>query len=203
MRQIISIYCCGGIVKGEGDSAKVSWGEDVRGALCEALTPTRIVFLDPVDRSDDVANAFTVFGRDHYQISLCDFFEADLTQRRGIGVGIEMLSAKWQGKPLVAVAPPESHYRRSHLAYLGGQVPDYVHAHLFGVADVIVDNFGSAGAWIKAHLAEPARAKNISVITEAIAAYVGTQLPVDMPMQAAIRELKSAGRCVDLPGSIV
>jgi hypothetical protein len=202
MLKLISIYCCGGIVKGAGDSAKASWGVDARGTLCEALAPTRVVYLDPAHRSDDVANAFTVFGRDHYQVGLCDFFVADLTQRRGIGVGIEMLSAKWQGKPLLAIAPPESHYRRAHLAYLGGQVPDYVHAHLFGVADAIVDDFAAAGAWIKRHLAEPARVKDMSVVTKAIAAYVATQLSTDVPMQAAIRELKSAGRSVDLPASI-
>lgn len=197
MPTIISIYCCGGIVKGAADSAKDSWGTDARRSLCEALTPTQVVFLDPAHRSDDVASAFTVFGRDHYQVALCDFFVADLTQRRGIGVGIEMVSAKWQSKPLVAVAPPESHYRRKHLAYLGGQVPDYVHAHLFGLADAIVDDFTAAGAWIKAHLAEPIPAKNISVITDAIAAYVATQLSTDVPMQTAIQELKSAGRNID------
>jgi len=192
MESVISIYCSGGIKKGHGDVDKVSWADQGRSALVECLSPVKVVFLSPEDRTDDITDAFTVFGRDHYQISVCDFAVIDATQRRGIGVGIEMLSAKWFTKPLISVVPPNSHYRRAELEYLGATVKDYVHAHLFGVSDVIVDDFSAAGLWIKNFLESPSDIKDISVVTEAIEAYKERQLHRDTPMRQALELIASA-----------
>ena len=100
-----------------------------------------------------------------------------------------MLSAKLFGKPLVSVVPPNSHYRRSKLSYLGGTAKDYVHAHLFGIADVIVDSFSDAGLWIKDFLRNLKPIKDTSVIDQAIAEYKRKQLAKDSPMLKALKEL--------------
>jgi hypothetical protein len=189
MARTVAIYCCGGILKGPADKEKLVWSSVERKVISDILSPNKVVFLNPDERSDDITNAFTVFGRDHFQISVCDFVVADLRQKRGIGVGIEMLSAKLQGKPLVAVAPPNSHYRRSSLEYLGGKVDDYVHAHLFGIADVIIDDFESAGKWIKQFLENPKKIKDSSVIKQAMSAYKEQQLNKDTHMLNALKQL--------------
>ena len=148
-KQVVAIYCCGGIKKGSKDKKKLIWGRKEFDSLSRAIFPVKAVFLSPQKRQDDVSDTFSVFGRDHFQISVCDFLVADLREKRGIGVGIEMLSAKILCKPVIAVAPINHHYRRERLNYLGGSVRDYVHAHLFGVADAIVNDFNEAGLWIK------------------------------------------------------
>lgn len=179
----ISVYCSGGIKKGAHDESKVIFGSFEREAIAKALSPVSVVFLRPDDRGDDIGDAFTVFGRDHFQVKLADFCVVDARHRRGIGVGIEMLSAKRFDKPLVSVAPPESHYRRTRLAYLGSEVEDYVHAHLFALSDAIVDSFHGAGEWIAGYLSAPTVVKGLSVLDKGIAAYEERQLGHDSPMQ--------------------
>ncbi len=87
-KQVIAIYCCGGIKKGGKDKGKIIWGEKERSEISDALAPEKVVFLSPEERSDDISDAFTVFGRDHYQISLCDFVVADLRQKRALALAL-------------------------------------------------------------------------------------------------------------------
>lgn len=189
MKKVISIYAAGGIQKGELDKGKVCWSKAEFDAITQELTPIEVVFLKPDERGDDIANAFTVFGRDHYQVSVADFVVVDLRQKRGIGVGIEMLSAKYYKKPLIAVAPRNDHYRKDYLEYLGGNVTDYVHAHLASVADAIVDDFPKAGEWIKEFLKNPKPVKGISILEDAIGQYKETQFKADLPMQEALKKI--------------
>jgi hypothetical protein len=103
-----------------------------------------------------------------------------------------MLAAKWFAKPLVSVAPRQGHYRRDELHYLGGTVKDYVHAHLDGISDVIVDDFAAAGSWIKDHLVNPTPIKKMAILQEAIATYKGQQLGRDLPMLEALSMLEKS-----------
>lgn len=185
----VGVYCSGGIKKGPNDASKLTWGDTERSALAEAMKPYEVVFLNPDERSDDLNDAFTVFGRDHFQVSVADVCAVDVRQRRGIGVGIEMLSAKYLGKAIVSIAPPESHYRRSSLSYLGGHVEDYVHAHLFGLSDAIVDDFTAAGKWISSYIAGNENIKGPSTVSDAIAAYRARQLHRDSPMAEILHKL--------------
>ena len=186
---VVSVYCAGGVKKGEQDEGKLIWGPEEQSALERGAAPIEVVFLSPNERADDVSDAFTVFGRDHYQVQVADYCVIDARQRRGIGVGIEMLSAKRFSKPLVVVAPPESHYRRARLVYLGGEVNDYVHAHMYGLADVIVDDFEQVGEWIRQYAGNPIPVKDASVVDDAIAEYRARQLQHDEPMRAVLTKL--------------
>ncbi|MGA2285011.1 MAG: hypothetical protein ABSG55_01910 [Dehalococcoidia bacterium] len=188
----IAIYCCGGIKKGPADANKVSWDDSARDDLLKVLFPIEVVFLSPEERGDDISDAFTVFGRDHYQISVCDYVVADLRQRRGIGVGIELLSAKWFGKPTISVAPRQSHYRRAEVHCLGGKVVDFTHPHLFGVSDAIVDDFAEAGRWIKRDIESRNPVKGRAIVAEAIEEYKKRQFGRDEPMVEALKKLEVA-----------
>jgi|ERR1700728_2494257 len=189
--KLISVYCSGGIRKGPTDRSKLTWGDEERIALADQVLPVEVVFLNPDDRTDDLSDAFTVFGRDHFQVQVADLCVVDARQRRGIGVGIEMLSAKQFGKAIVSIAPPNSHYRREQLSYLGGHVEDYVHAHLFGLSDAIVDDFAQAGAWITSYLRGDVSIKGGSVVSDAIEAYRSRQLNRDRPMQQILDRIEA------------
>lgn len=181
-RTIISIYCAGGIKKGPKDATKLLWGEKERQEIQAILTPLEVVFMRPDLRRDDIANDFTVFGRDHYQVQSADYVIVDGREKRGIGVGIEMLSAKWFKRPLICVVPPNSHYRRPRLDYLGGTVRDYIHPHLASLADIVVDDFASAAKWIASFEKHPLPVKTISVIRNGINEYKKQQKSRDIPM---------------------
>lgn len=189
MKKVIGIYAAGGIQKGSTDTGKIMWGSEEFAAIEKELSPIEVVWLNPDERGDDVADTFSVFGRDHYQVSVCDFVVADLRQKRGIGVGVEMLSAKYFKKPVISIAPLNDHYRKPKLNYLGGEVEDYVHAHLFGISDIIVNDFTEAGKWIKNYLESPSTIKDISIVTNAISEYKEKQLSKDNPMLEALKKL--------------
>ena len=185
----IFIYCSGSIQKGKEDKGKLLWTDKEREELSSALNPIKTVFLNPDERTDDLNNHLTVFGRDHFQVSLADFIVVDARQRRGVGVGAEMLSAKLLNKPVISIVPKNSYYRKEKLEYLGGSSEDYIHAHMFGLSDVIVEDFRQAGEWIKEFLENPKPVKNITILEKAIEEYKKLQLDRDIPMKKIIGEI--------------
>ena len=189
MTSLISIYCSGGIKKGPHDDRKLTWDERAHEEFRTALRPYQVVFLNPDERTDDVSDLFTVFGRDHYQVSVADFVVIDARQRRGIGVGIEMLSAKWFTKPVISIVPRNSHYRREELQWQETTIKNYIHPHLLGLSDAVVSNFAEAAQWIREFLANPRPVKDMSVLTAAIDTYKQKQLKRDDPMVEALRML--------------
>jgi hypothetical protein len=80
------------------------------------------------------------------------------------------------------VAPRNSYYRSDEIEYRGSSVKNYVHPHLQGLADAVVDDFMSAGMWIKNYLSNPITIKTEQAIAEAIEAYKSRILPLDKEM---------------------
>lgn len=191
---LVTIYCSGSIQKGTPDPNKLCWTDTERKILAEAAQPQQVRFLNPDDPVTDPNNTLGLFGRDMYQVQSADFVVADARQRRGIGIGVEMLAAKLFGTPLVAVAPHNSEYRKDRLTYRGVTVDNYVHFHLASVADIIVDDFAAAGEWIRDYdLSSPAT-KTKQVVFDAIAEYETNLLPKDGPMLAVLEELRQVSR---------
>jgi len=185
----VLIYCSGSIQKGKEDTGKLLWTDKEREEIVSALNPIKVVFLNPDERTDDLNNHLTVFGRDHFQVSLADFIVVDARERRGVGVGIEMIAAKFFNKPVISVVPKNSHYRRGKVEYLGSVSENYIHAHIFGVSDGIVDDFKQAGKWIKEFLENPKPVKDITILEKSIKEYKKTQLDRDKPMKEVVDKL--------------
>src|SRR2546427_1906604 len=150
----IIVYCSGSIQKGPQDISKLCWGDTERSALAHGAQPHDIHFLNPDDPVSDLSDTAAVFGRDMYQVQCADAVVVDARERRGIGIGVEMMAARLLASKLVAVAPRNSYYRRDSLAYRGSAVQQYVHPHLAILCDEVVDSFEDAGRWLAAHVGE-------------------------------------------------
>jgi hypothetical protein len=135
-----------------------------------------------------------MFGRDMYQVQAADFVVVDARARRGIGIGIEILASRVFCRPLIVVAPPDSHYRQKDLQFRGGIVQDYVHPHIAVLADAIVDDFAQAGLWIKDFFTNPKHIKCTDDIQAAIDAYKHRALHRDAPMLQLKLELEVSGK---------
>jgi hypothetical protein len=178
------IYCSGGIAKSTDAEPKLCWADDEKAALRLGADSISVAFLDPAEPLPELSDSAALFGRDMLQIQLADAVVVDARQRRGIGIGIEMLAARSSGTHLVAVVPPNSHYRREDLRLRGGSVADYVHPHLASLCDAVVDSFEEAGRWLRAHGSEPPKGSDREVIEAAIRAYRERLLSSDASMQA-------------------
>jgi hypothetical protein len=186
---IASIYCSGSIQKGPNDTGKLCWSDVERGVLAQGASPLDIKFLCPDDPAHDLSDTASLFGRDMYQIQVADYVVVDARERRGIGIGVEMVAAKILGAGLVFVLPSNTYYRKSNLSYRGSTVEDYIHPHIALLADVIVDDFQSAGNWIKQHFHGPKELKSTDVIHDAIETYKKNMLPFDPPMIETLAKL--------------
>lgn len=172
----IKIFCSGGIKKGDTDSKKLCWGDTEKEAILKNISSLYTVeFLNPDDPITDLSNSIVSFGRDMYQVQLADFVVVDARERRGVGVGTEMVCAKLQNKPLLVVIPCDSHYRKTNLYYRDGLVENYIHPHIESLADAILSSFETVGMWITRFLETPVKIKNIDIINHAIDIYKTTQ----------------------------
>ncbi len=184
----ITIYMAGGIKKGEKDNEKSSWAEGDMDVFRKKLEPLKVHFIDPRYRNDYLGDSLSVFGRDLMAVRISDFVVVDARNKRGIGVGQEMLFAKMNKVPVIAVAPKNSHYVRGKLEYLGQKVENYIHPFLFCTSDAIVENFEQAAAWIKNFLEKPVEIKDISITEKAIDEYMKKYMHKDDPVNEAIKD---------------
>lgn len=191
---LVTIYCSGSIQKGKADEKKAYWTDVERNAVAEAARPVQVRFMNPDDPVEGLGNNKAAFGRDMYQVQVADFVIVDARERRGIGIGIEMLASRLFGTPLIVVAPRNTIYKMDSLTYRGTTVTNYVHFHVDGLADVIVDDFSAAGAWIKQHIEAPAKPKDFNTVLEAIELYKEIILPHDKPMLKVLDEIKASGK---------
>ena len=183
----INIYPAGGVQKGEHDKGKMSWTEEDMSLFKAKLSDVAVNFIDPRYRNDNLNDSFAVFGRDLMAVRVSDFVVVDGRQKRGIGVGQEMLFAKLEGIPVVTVAPKGGHYRKGELHYLGQKVNDYVHPFIFSTSDAIVENFEEAADWIKNYLEKPVPIKSSRLTEEAIKEYTKKYMADDDPVNKAIK----------------
>lgn len=188
----ITVYCSGSITKGKTDNLKLCWTDEIKAELAEAALPYEILFLNPDDPAVDLTNTEAMFGRDMYQAGIADFVVVDARERRGIGIGVEMMASRLLGSGLIVVAPRNSYYRKDHLEYRGGAVDNYIHPHVGILADVVVDSFQDAGDWIAKHYNETRTPKSTEVVLNAITAYKRDLLPQDLPMQQTLGDLGSS-----------
>jgi hypothetical protein len=186
---IASIYCSGSIQKGPTDTGKLCWSDVERVMLAQAAYPLEIRFLCPDDPAHDLSDTASLFGRDMYQIQVADYVVVDARERRGIGIGVEMVAARILGAGLVVVLPNNTYYRKSQVSYRGSTVEEYIHPHIALLADVIVDDFQAAGNWIKQHFHGPKDFKGTDVIHDAIETYKKNMLPFDPPMIETLAKL--------------
>lgn len=89
--EAVFIYLAGNIKKGHEKADEDYWTDIEMSAIRETLSPIPVVFLNPADRSDDLSDQQSVFGRDLTQVMSSDVIFVDARQRRGLGVGADWI----------------------------------------------------------------------------------------------------------------
>jgi hypothetical protein len=183
----INIYPAGGVQKGNDDAGKISWTEEDMNTFRKKIEPVNVHFIDPRFRNDNLNDSVAVFGRDLMAVRISDFVVVDARQKRGIGVGQEMLFAKMNKVPVITVAPKNGHYQKGNVNILGQDVNNFVHPFLFCTSDAIVENFVQAAEWIKGFLEKPGAVKDISITEKAIKQYTDKYMADDDTLSRVIK----------------
>lgn len=183
----VSIYLAGSIKKGNERTNESYWTEDDMLFLRKHLPEYELSFLNPAFRSDDLSDQRSVFGRDMTQVFCSDIVFVDARDRRGLGVGAEMMWAKFHKIPIVTLAPVDSHYNKSKTTILGITVENWIHPFVESLSDAIVENLSDGAVWMRKFVGVSApKVKDAEWIQLAMEHYRDSQLPHDEPMQALI-----------------
>lgn len=166
----MKVYLCGSIKKTKDDE-KIVWTQEDKDAMRRACPD--IEFLDP-QRNPERHDPLAAFGCDLNDIKSADFMIADMRQRRGIGIGAELVVAKMLKKPVVSVCPRNSHYRRDTLDHHGKIITGWEHPFMVSLSDAVVGTPEEAAEWVRDFSGE---AKDESVVHEAIEHFLGKRRP--------------------------
>ncbi len=187
MNEKISIYLAGSIKKGHERTDESFWTDDDMVFLNKILPDYDISFLNPAFRSDDLSDQRSVFGRDMIQVFCSNVVFVDARDRRGLGVGAEMMWAKFHKIPIVTLAPKDSHYNKSKTTLLGVAVENWIHPFVESLSDAIVENLSDGAMWIRKFVsAIDPKIKDVKYIQSAMQHYRDSQLTHDEPMKALI-----------------
>ncbi len=179
----LSIYLAGNIQKNHENKSTVYWTDHDCQVIQEALFPVQISFLNPALRTDDLTDQKAVFGRDMAQVFCADIVFVDARERRGLGVGAEMMWAKINEIPVITLAPKNSHYHKDKVVMLGETLSNWVHPFVESLSDVLVETVGEGAEWVsKFFKGETGSIKGIQSIKVAMAHYKKTGLKHDLPM---------------------
>ena len=187
MNKKISIYLAGSIKKGHDRTDESFWTEEDMSFLKKTLSEYEISFLNPAFRSDNLSDQRSVFGRDMTQVFCSDVVFVDARDKRGLGVGAEMMWAKFHQIPIVTLAPKNTHYNKSSTTLLDVAVKDWVHPFVESLSDAIVENLVEGASWIRKFVNGSApKVRDMEYIRSAMEYYRDSQLSQDEPMKALI-----------------
>lgn len=187
----IAIYLAGNIKKSHEQLHESFWGEPEMAAISAALQPVQVDFLHPGLRSDDLSDQKSVFGRDMTQVYCSNVVFVDARQRRGLGVGAEMMWAKMNSIPVVTLCPLEAHYQKSQIQILDVSVNNWVHPFIANLSDFVAPTLEAGAEWIHSFFIKKhshITIKGPKYIKEAMAYYRESQFGKDHSMQALTQE---------------
>jgi len=180
----IAIYLAGSIKKDHEKADPFYWTIEHMALLRKSLDPHAVSFLNPAFRTDDLSDQFSVFGRDMLQVFSSNIVFIDARDRRGLGVGAEMMWAKVNKIPVVTWAPKNTHYHKDQTTVLDEPVSNWIHPFVESLSDKIVEDLEEGAEWMHALIANPAmEIKGIEYISSAMQHYKKSQLHRDQPMQ--------------------
>lgn len=180
----ISIYLAGKIQKAHETPNETYWTDGDQQMLRQLLSPRQIHFLNPAIRTDDLSDQQSVFGRDMMQVFSSDVVLVDARDRRGLGVGAEMMWAKMHGIPVVSFAPLNSHYHKQSTSLLGVEVQSWIHPFIEGLSDRIVGSLEEAAESVVVLLEDSSvPIKGPDWVRGAMKYYLNKQFSSDKPMK--------------------
>lgn len=180
MKECLYIYLAGNIKKGKEDENELTWTQEEMEMLQKLVSSTKLIFLNPASRSDDLSDQKSVFGRDLFQVFSSHLVFVDARGKRGLGVGAEMMFAKMNRIPVMAWMPEKSHYHRDYIYLLGQHVNSWIHPFVFNLSDYLAPDLQKAAHWIN-HFLIPGKAtiKGPEAMNETMSHYLTSQLEQD------------------------
>lgn len=183
MKPQVSLYLAGSIQKGHEKNHSF-WGDEEIDLLKKSLNQYEVLLLNPADRIDDLSDQKAVFGRDMLQVFCSDVVFVDARDRRGLGVGAEMMWAKFHKIPVVTLAPKETHYHKSKTTLLGSAVDNWVHPFVESLSDAVVNSIPEGAEWIhQFKTGAVGDIKDASFMESAMTRYKTLRFEGDEPMQ--------------------
>jgi hypothetical protein len=186
MPKTLKIYLAGSIQKGHEQNSSF-WSETDLNVIRKNLSDYEVIFLNPASRSDDLSDQKSVFGRDMLQVYCSDLVFVDARDRRGLGVGAEMMWAKINQIPIITLAPLDTHYHKKETTLLGITVEDWIHPFVESLSDVVVENLFLGCEWIKTNKLTRGACKDNNYIIEAMQHYQACQFANDEPMKSLFK----------------
>ncbi len=187
MKSKIAIYLAGSVKKGHEKTDESFWTEEDMAFLQTNLPEYKIAFLNPSFRADNLSDNRSVFGRDMTQVFSSHLIFVDARDRRGLGVGAEMMWAKVNKIPVVTWSPKNSHYSKDLATLLGVPISNFIHPFVEILSDKIVQDLAEGAKWIHEMMSTPSfPIKGIEEITNAMQYYKETQLHNDTPMKELV-----------------
>jgi len=180
----LAIYLAGSIQK-DHEKNDTFWSSEHMDRLRSLLNPIELSFLNPAFRTDDLSDSYSIFGRDMLQVFSSDLIFVDARDRRGLGVGAEMMWAKLNSLPVLTWSPENTHYNKKKATLLGVAVEHYVHPFVASLSDKIVSTLEEAAEWLKGFPYKEVKGREH--IEKAMEYYKLTQLQHDTPMLELLR----------------
>lgn len=184
----IAFYLAGNIQKGHERESQVFWTDQDKEIIRKGLAPTQVAFMNPAIRADDLNDQKSVFGRDMTQVYCANVVFVDARERRGLGVGAEMMWAKMNQGAVLTLAPKNSHYHKEEVTLLGVTVQNWMHPFVECLSDAVVEDLDQGVAWLKDFVLGKHTIKGPEQIHEAMRYYHETQLASDTPMREIFEE---------------
>jgi nucleoside 2-deoxyribosyltransferase len=161
----MKIYLAGSIPKGEEEEKTFSnWRqryEEVAGAVFPDAT-----FITPKAGEVDETDVVLVLGKDSHSIKISDLVIVNAEEKLGAGTAMELVIAKYLGKPVITILPKDSYHRRPNLTFNGTLVEDWVHPFVAAFSDFVLEKIEDVAGIKDKIFSNPP--KTIRVIDEAI-----------------------------------
>lgn len=185
----VVIYLSGSVKKSNKEGNKVFWSERDIHELQDNLRDYRLVILNPNDEFATFDRQ-AKFGRDLYQVVMSDAVIVDGREKRGIGVGVEMLEAKWRRIPIIGYLPVGSHYRKLNETIKGIHFEEWVHPFMQVLCDDICETISQIASKLKSYVTKEKVPCGHGVVEEAIEYYRENFLKLDVTTKEKIAKVK-------------
>lgn len=157
----------------KGDHERKDWTDWKSKYKTVLLQLNDVEFVDGDDWKDET-KPLLLFGHDANLVKTSDAVIVNAESKLGAGTAQEMVIAKYFSRPVITILPKDTHHRRSNFIFDGALINDWIHPFLLNMSDFVAETIEDAAEWIKQYRTDPKskKIKNISIIDEAIAAYL-------------------------------
>lgn len=147
MKNKFSIYLSVSINKGGNDKRDPSyfWTVEQEEILKNKINAGEVIIYNPATFTIPRHNYEENYKACVKSVIDSNLVLVDARQKKGIGVGGEMMVAKYENVPVMTISPPNSHYRKlvASTTSPAGE-SEWIHPFIFGLSTWIVDDLEEA-----------------------------------------------------------